>query len=229
MRSSATSRGFSPPPPRLRFAQAVLPQEEVGTGFERLWGSPSSPSLRSGGPPPGGHRVLLPWGEGGAGGAGDGRGEQFPPTIPTVLRRLCSVLAPLPRSETEWGRLGGGGFQQRHPEQSVCETRGLNHEPVGHAPNSTVNCWAPPCARLPGSNKASRSQASGIPAVGGHHPPLTPPTALRRLRCEDSASQEGMAHSSGSTLPGLRMLLGSSVFLMARITATASAPCSATR
>ncbi len=168
------------------------------------------------------------------------RGERFPPTIPTVLRRLCSGLAPLPRSETEWGRLGGAGFQQRHPEQSVGEARLLKHEPVGHAPNSTVNCWAPPCARPPGSNKASRSQASGIPAVGGHHPPLTPPTALRRLRsaggerclpprCEDSASQEGMAHSSGSTLPGLRMLLGSSVFLMARITATASAPCSATR
>ncbi len=56
MRSSATSRGFRAPPPRLRFAQAVLPQEEVGTGFEGLWGSPSSPSLRSGGPPPGGHR-----------------------------------------------------------------------------------------------------------------------------------------------------------------------------
>ncbi len=160
--------------------------------------------------------------------------SKFHPPLPPPppLRRLCSVLAPLPRSETEWGRLGGGGFQQRHPEQSVCETRGLNHEPVWRAPNRAVDCWAPPCARSPGSNKASRSQASGIPAVGGHHPPLTPPTALRRLRsaggerclplrCEDSASQEGMAHLSGSTLPGLRMLLGSSVFLMARITATA--------
>ncbi len=30
------SRGFKPPPPRLRFAQAVLPQEEIGV----------SPSLR---------------------------------------------------------------------------------------------------------------------------------------------------------------------------------------
>ncbi len=34
-------------------------------------------------------------------------------------------------STTKWGRLGGGGSQQRHPEQSVGKTRGLKQEPVG--------------------------------------------------------------------------------------------------
>jgi hypothetical protein len=44
-------------------------------------------------------------------------------------------MSPLPRSETEWGRLGGGGSQQRHPEQSDDEIRGLNQEPLRRAPD----------------------------------------------------------------------------------------------
>ena len=55
----------------------------------------------------------------------------------TALRRLRSAFCS---STTKWGRLGGGGSQQRHPEQSDGGTRGLNQEPIRHAPNSTVNC-----------------------------------------------------------------------------------------
>ncbi len=47
-------------------------------------------------------------------------------------------MAPLPRSETEWGRLRGGVSQQRHPEQSADKTRGLNHEPVWRAQNQQL-------------------------------------------------------------------------------------------
>jgi hypothetical protein len=68
-------------------------------------------------------------------GATCGRTE---PRTTAPARGSCSCLGPLPRSETEWGRLGGGRSYQRHPERSDGETRGLNQEPVGHAPNQQL-------------------------------------------------------------------------------------------
>ncbi len=53
-------------------------------------------------------------------------------------RGSCSCLAPLPRSETEWGRLGRGWFPTTAPEQSVDKARELNHEPARYAPNRQV-------------------------------------------------------------------------------------------
>ena len=96
-------------------------------------------------------------------------------------------FAPLPRSETRWGRLGGGGFQQQHPEQSVGEIRRLHHGPVGHALNQRLIVeYRLVRGHLQATILGEGKLSALLLLVGTTHPcslrSLSPPTALRRLR-----------------------------------------------
>ncbi len=94
-------------------------------------------------------------------------------------------FAPLPRSETKWGRLGGGGSQQQHPEQNVGEIRKLHHGPVGHALNQRLIVEY---RLVQGHLQQFLERASfRHSCCGGHHPPLLaslafPSHCARRLR-----------------------------------------------
>ncbi len=106
----------------------------------------------------------------------------------TPLRRRG--LAPLPWSETEWGRLGGGRSQQRHPERSDGETRGLNQEPVEQAPNQQLIVRHHSGLCPPGGGPPERSEGEEgelrcwdprPPSVTGYAGATFPPAQGRRL------------------------------------------------
>ncbi len=96
-------------------------------------------------------------------------------------------FAPLPRSETKWGRLGGGGFHQQHPEQSDDEIRKLHHGPVVQAPNQRlIGEYRLVQRHLQATILGEGKLSALLLLVGTTHPcslrSLSPPTALRRLR-----------------------------------------------
>ncbi len=119
-------------------------------------------------------------------------GATFPRREGEFLCPPGGGFAPLPRSETKWGRPGGGGSQQQHPEQSVGEIRRLHHGPVGHALNQRLIVEY---RLVQGHLQATILEEGKLSAllllVGTTHPcslrSLSPPTALRRLRSAGGA------------------------------------------